>query len=267
MKRLLALCLLLAVAACAQPADTQTRQTGLDGWLAASVQLYSERDGGKRRFGSGVVLGSRADGRVLIATANHVLRPDSDEIAYAIDPTDGTAREITILATDAKADLALVETQGLMADPALLKATGRLGDEIWVVSFPWGRRGTLATGIVSQVDNPERGAGIPSEGSVRLIDAAVSYGTSGGGVFDGRTGRLVGIVRGYRTARLALPGTQQASLELPIAGETTVVPTSTIFCLLTRTEDDVAAAYGIAIEKAVAQLCDSQAGEQADASN
>jgi hypothetical protein len=72
----------------------------------------------------------------------------------------------------------------------------------------------------------------PVEGPVGLIDAAVSYGTSGGGVFDAESGNLVGIVRGYRTARLALPGTPAQSLEFPIAGETTVVPALQILCTL-----------------------------------
>jgi hypothetical protein len=42
----------------------------------------------------------------------------------------------------------------------------------------------------------------------------------------------VGIVRSYRTAKLSLPGTPAQSLELPIAGETTVVPVSEILCVL-----------------------------------
>ena len=88
--------------------------------------------------------------------------------------------------------------------------------------------------MVSQIASADDGDLLPFEGPVGLIDAAVSYGTSGGGVFDGESGRLVGIVRGYRTAKLAMPGNDAAPLEFPIAGETTVIPTSDILCLLRR---------------------------------
>ena len=42
----------------------------------------------------------------------------------------------------------------------------------------------------------------------------------------------VGIVRGYRTAKLSFPGGGDESLNVPIAGETTVIPTSRILCVL-----------------------------------
>jgi serine protease Do len=56
-----------------------------------------------------------------------------------------------------------------------------------------------------------------------MIDASVSYGASGGGVFDAATGTLVGIVESYRTARVALPTQPEKTLDLPVPGETTVV--------------------------------------------
>jgi S1-C subfamily serine protease len=65
-----------------------------------------------------------------------------------------------------------------------------------------------------------------------MVDAPVNYGTSGGGVFDARSGRLVGIVRGYRTVRMSVPGNTDAALTLPVAGETTVIPTEDILCFL-----------------------------------
>ena len=143
-----------------------------------------------------------------------------------------------ILIVDAKHDIAILEASGLEASPVKLKASARLGDNVWVVSFPWGRRGTVVNGFVSQIAGDQGSALLPIEGPVGLIDAAVSYGTSGGGVFDGGTGRLVGIVRGYRTAKLALPGGQAQSLAFPISGETTVIPTSHVLCLLRSADLD-----------------------------
>jgi hypothetical protein len=56
-----------------------------------------------------------------------------------------------------------------------------------------------------------------------MVDASVSYGSSGGGVYDAVSGRLVGIVESYRTARVRIPETPNRTLELPVAGETTLV--------------------------------------------
>lgn len=202
--------------------------------LAASVQLYAEREGGVRRWGSGVAFSRDRGHRTLILTAAHLVVPAVPQTLYAAVPGHEPHAEAAILAIDEKADVAILAVEDLAVTPIELQETVRLGDNVWVVSFPWGRRGTVVSGVVSQIAAEDLDTGLPMSGSVSLIDAAVSYGTSGGGVFDARTGRLVGIVRGYRTAKLALPGVPAQSLDLPIAGETTVVSTTTIRCLITR---------------------------------
>ena len=62
-----------------------------------------------------------------------------------------------------------------------------------------------------------------------MVDASVSYGSSGGGVFDARSGELVGIVESYRSAKVAIPETKDRALEVPVPGETTVIPAPAIF--------------------------------------
>jgi len=102
-----------------------------------------------------------------------------------------------------------------------------LGDEILVVAFPWGQRFTVVKGIVSQV------ASLTSiAGPARMVSASVSYGSSGGGVFDAQTGELVAIVEGYRTAKVAIPEMKERVLEVPVAGETTLIPAPAIFRFL-----------------------------------
>jgi S1-C subfamily serine protease len=205
--------------------------------LAASIQLYAEREGGARRWASGVAVAD--DGRrTLILTAAHLLAPQAAQTVFAVQPGNGPPVEATILGIDEQADVALLAAGLTDISPAALQADARLGDHVWVVSFPWGRRGTVVSGIVSQIYTAETDGRLPVSGPVGLIDAAVSYGTSGGGVFDARTGRLVGLVRGYRTAKLALPGTPAQTLDIPIAGETTVIPTSAIRCLVARADID-----------------------------
>lgn len=224
--------LALGLTACSSVETPRHNEDVIAGSLASAVQLFAERAGGGRRAGSGVVLTMDGDGSALILTAGHLLVPKVEQSVYVHGPSGGQPIEATILVVDVERDIAILEARGLEASPVELKASARLGDNVWVVSFPWGRRGTLVNGFVSQIAGDQGSALLPIEGSVGLIDAAVSYGTSGGGVFDSGTGRLVGIVRGYRTAKLALPGVQAQSLEFPISGETTVIPTSDILCLL-----------------------------------
>ena len=225
------LCLaILALGACAAADHPARRGDILAGALDGSVQLFTDRMDGAHRAGSGVVLASEPDGRALILTAAHLLEPPTDQIVEAVSPRTGQRVGATILASDADADIAVVEASGLPVAPVSLKSRARLGEDVWVISFPWGRRGTVVNGVVSQIAGD--GAVVPVEGSVALIDAVVGYGTSGGGVFDDGTGGLIGIVRGYRTARLSLSGDQAQTLDLPIAGETTVIPTSDILCFL-----------------------------------
>jgi hypothetical protein len=66
------------------------------------------------------------------------------------------------------------------------------------------------------------------EGSASMVDAPVSYGASGGGVFDRATGQLVGIVEGYRTARVKVSGSPERTVDIPFPGETTVVSAAAI---------------------------------------
>lgn len=205
--------------------------------LAASIQLYAEREGGVHRWASGVAVAGD-NGHIFILTAAHLLMPQSAQTVYAIVPGTGVRVEAKILGIDEQADVAILAADLAEVAPVALQAGARLGDRVWVVSFPWGRRGTVVSGVVSQIVTGETETYLPVSGPVGLIDAAVSYGTSGAGVFDASTGRLVGLVRGYRTAKLALPGTPVQTLDIPIAGETTVIPTSVIRCLVARTDID-----------------------------
>jgi hypothetical protein len=85
---------------------------------------------------------------------------------------------------------------------------------------------TLVGGIVSQINVDQPG---DRDTAPRLIvDASVSYGSSGGGVYEGRSGRLVGLVEGYRTARVSFQGDTSQYIDVPLPGETYVVPLADI---------------------------------------
>ena len=65
-----------------------------------------------------------------------------------------------------------------------------------------------------------------------MVDTSVSYGASGGGVFDAASGTLVAIVESYRTAKVVHPDAPGTTLEIPVAGETTVISSETILRFL-----------------------------------
>jgi serine protease Do len=202
--------------------------------LATTVQLVTERPGGARRSGSAVVLGHGSDGRAFVITAHHVLAPEPEQ-RLAVQFADGQRKAgATLLASDPDLDLALLAVSGPGDGAARLRQEAFLGDEVWVVAFPWGRRRTVVKGVVSQIAVPEEETddAAPIGGPIRLIDASVSYGMSGGGVFDAGTGDLLGIVRGYRTAQLSVQGSDAQPLQVPLAGETTVVSAAQIACFL-----------------------------------
>lgn len=69
-----------------------------------------------------------------------------------------------------------------------------------------------------------------------MVDASVSYGSSGGGVFDARGGGLIGLVEGYRTARVTSHGTGgDWYIDVPEPGQTFVTSLADIRRFLTET--------------------------------
>ena len=233
---------MLALGACSTAPAPDRHANVIHDLFASTAQIVVERDGGARNTGSGVIVQTGgASGRVLMLTAKHVVEPVGNQRLYVVGPRRRTRLEARVVAVSDKYDLALIETKGLPSAEARLKPRATLGDDIWVVAFPWGERRTVVTGIVSQIDWDDEGDGaaknaVPISGPVTLVDAAASFGASGGGVFDARSGRLLGIVRGYRTITFSLPGDQSEPIRFPVGGETTVVPTTHILEFMQEAE-------------------------------
>jgi S1-C subfamily serine protease len=225
MRRLaLALAIAGVVAGCATAPPVSDRSAVLRRILASTVQLRTERDGGGRRAGSGVVLGRSAD-RTLVLTTRHFLEPSVRQQVWVIVPGPGRRLRGDVTALSEDADLALVEVAGLALPPVTIRDHTRLGDEVWVVGYPWGKRLTLVPGVVSQIASETDD--VPLEGAPVMVSGSVSYGVSGGGVFASEDGMLVGIVEGYRTARVALDRPER-TVDIPVPGETTVISAEAI---------------------------------------
>jgi hypothetical protein len=215
-----------------------SREQVLELILPSSVQIVLERDGQRVRSGSGVAIAARqsAPGAdCFVLTSGHTLSRRSGQdrvfVLFGRHQGAGSRAPATVLAhrETEDLDLALLRAHTDACAPAAVGRPPGLGDPIWVVAYPWGRHMTLVGGIVSQVnlDQPGDRAAAPR----LIVDASVSYGSSGGGVYDGRTGRLVGLVEGYRTARVSFSFDGDATrqyIDVPVPGETYVVPLADI---------------------------------------
>lgn len=234
MKTSLALLVIgLALTACASPEPPPSKRAVLAQMLATSTQIFVEREDGVRRAGSGVILATDLpESRVAVLTTAHLLEPLVEQSAHVVGGAQSDRMPAEIVAIDSERDLALMIARLPGTSPVALAGRAELADEILIVAYPWGRQRTVVKGAVSQIaaeasiEDP-----FAISGPVGLVDATVSYGMSGGGVFDKQTGELVGLVRGYRTAHLSL-SSEQLPLKLPIAGETTVISTRDIVCFL-----------------------------------
>ncbi len=239
----------LFATACAEPPPSVDKRAVLSHTLATSAQVFTQREGGVQRAGSAVVLSSgRMDGQALFLTTAHTLQPPVEQKVSVVVSPQNTRVPAQIVAIDPERDLALLSADLVAQDQVDLAAGAELADEVFVVAFPWGRSRTVVNGAVSQISQKESLEDLlPIWGPVSLIDASVSYGMSGGGVYERKTGKLVGLVRGYRTAQLSL-SSEKSPLKLPIAGETTVVSTRDITCFLRSLDVEIAAPYGLAAD-------------------
>ena len=225
-RSLLAVLALLLAGGCAVGGRGPSRGDVIRQILPATVQLRCERDGGARRAASGVLLARDvATRRAWIVTTRHFLEPLAPQkVSVVAGPK--TRLAATVVTVSERADLALLEVADVDSTPARLKDSVQLGDEVWVVAFPWGRRMTLSSGVVSQVVGGAGGGDY--QGAARMVDVSVSYGASGGGVFDAQTGALVGLIESYRTARVSLQGSPERVIEVPVPGETTLISADAI---------------------------------------
>ncbi len=224
----------LALAGCAGAWQREGRsERALDHVLPSSVQVILEQQEGRRfRSASGVMIGARpgpAGVECLILTSGHTLagsaRGKNVFVLSRRHEGPGVRTPASVLAVGEAdgIDLALLATKDPDCAAATIGKPARLGESVWVVSFPWGQELTVSRGVISQV---RRGGPGHAAGAGRLmVDAPVSYGASGGGVFRADSGELIGVVEGYSTARVAFEGpSAPAHIDVPVPGQTFVTP-------------------------------------------
>lgn len=158
--------------------------------------------------GSGVVLDN--DGNIL--TNNHVVataRGDNVSVKF----NDGSTAPATIIGTDARSDLAVVDVDDV--DGLVPAAFGdsdamQIGDAVLALGSPLGLDGSVTSGIISakdrtiQVGGGQQGqfgqpGGTTSISGMLQTDAAINSGNSGGALVN-LNGEVIGINSAIATA-------------------------------------------------------------------
>ncbi len=204
------------------------------------------------RSGSGVILSSRpqeagrgtnasGDERPLgwhniLVTNAHVVAPTSAEesLRYRVilegsapnSPTNEIEARVIALGEVPAMDLALLAFDGPRLSSATLAASEELtiGADLFAIAAPYGRELSASAGILSRIDY-EAGPDQKVSAAMLKTDAAIGYGASGGGLFSRRSGHLIGIIEGYRTAKLTIPiNGELYAFDIPMPGETFAAP-------------------------------------------
>lgn len=172
---------LAAAAVWLLPALATANDQAAQVFSSASPSVYSvlaTARNGAQMLGSAVVVGQGrlATNHHVIANAERIVVRQGDE-----------EREAVLESSDPAHDLALLHAPGLAGAAAVLGDSTRLriGQTVYAIGSPRGLELSLSEGLVSSLRKTPDGAAIQTT-------AAISPGSSGGGLFDAQ-GRLLGL--------------------------------------------------------------------------
>ena len=190
----------LLLSCIATPVSAQNVEQIAEKALAATVFLeMKDRNGQPRGFGSGFFVGQNQ-----IATNFHVIVGSARGTAKLVGKHTKYTIE-SIIATDEKNDLALLEVQmfGIQPLPLDDSNTVKIGQTVYVAGNPKGLEGTFSDGIISSLRK-----GYAKK--LLQMTAPISPGSSGGPVLNGQ-GKVIGIsVAGHRD-----PDAQNLNFAIP----------------------------------------------------
>ncbi len=219
-----------------QPRGSNPRSATVQKVFPSAVRIQIAAAGEVVRSASGVAF-ARDGTHTYVLTNAHVVEPGKAwkaPIELRVLPSAGKgplAARVVVAGRVPEWDIAVVEVDAidlpitpLAGDDAL-----ELGDDLVVIGAPFGKGLSVAAGIVSQVEYDHAESAGPRIPKALKTDAAIGYGSSGGGVFDVPSGQLVGLVEGYRTARVAFGKAEENyAFDVPMPGETFVAPAAKI---------------------------------------
>jgi S1-C subfamily serine protease len=212
--------------------DTNPRAATVQKVFPSAVRLQLTAAGEVVRSASGIAFARRGGSTFVLTNAHVVEVPGAwrTPVELRVLPSSGAPAVGKVVARGRvpDVDLAVVQVPGeLPVTPLAPDEELELGDDLVVIGAPFGKGLSVAAGIVSQVEYEHaEGAAAPRTPAAMKTDAAIGYGSSGGGVFDVGGARLVGLVEGYRTARVAFG--EEYHFDVPMPGETFVAPAAKI---------------------------------------
>lgn len=199
--------------------------------LVQSVRVEVSAGGKVIAVASGVVVAADETSSWVLTNA-HVVAPaaqgQAGKLAVLVERPRAARFSARLVATGKvpEEDLALLALDAkLPVAPIADETEVDVGADVVVIGAPYGKKLSVSSGIVSQLETDD------SRGQTAMkTDAPVGYGASGGGVFDVPNGKLVGLVEGYRTARVAFTGAKSEELgfDIPMPGETFLAPPTKI---------------------------------------
>ena len=208
--------------------------------LRQSVRVEVLTRGKVARAASGVVVATEGNTSYVL-TNQHVVEREglastaSFEVVVERPKLHRLPAKVVFEGHVPEEDLALLAVEGEKLDAVAIAAEGQVdvGDDVVVVGAPYGRSLSVSSGIVSQLELDEQDAHVQRS---MKTDAPIGYGASGGGVFALPSGRLCGLVEGYRTAKVAFGGISKDdySFDVPMPGETFLSPPTKIHGFLIR---------------------------------
>jgi serine protease Do len=206
--------------------------------LRQSVRVEVLTKGKVARAASGVVVATEGNTSYVL-TNEHVVEREglsataSFEVVVERPKLHRLPARVVFEGHVPEEDLALLAVEGEKLDAVAIALEGQVdvGDDVVVVGAPYGKSLSVSSGIVSQLELDDQ----EMQRSMKT-DAPIGYGASGGGVFALPSGRLCGLVEGYRTARVAFGGISKDdySFDVPMPGETFLSPPAKIHGFLVR---------------------------------
>jgi S1-C subfamily serine protease len=207
--------------------------------LLQSVRIEVTVSGKVARAATGVVVANEP-GRSFVLTNEHVISRDGLKgtptftIIVERPALRRVPARVRFEGEVPAEDLAVLEVADLLPAVSVGQpADAQVGDDIVVVGAPYGRSLSVSSGIVSQIEVVDDD---PRQQRSMKTDAPIGYGASGGGVFSVPGGKLVGLVEGYRTAKVSFGGIAGSdfSFDVPMPGETFLSPPAKIRAFLMR---------------------------------
>jgi tetratricopeptide (TPR) repeat protein len=196
--KILCVCLFLGIlfipSLCLGDADKIYRENS----PAVVVVVAIDREGKPVSQGSGFIV--REDG--VIVTNYHVVNMASDikiKIGYKVRDIEG------LLHVDPENDIAIIKVEGKDYPKVRIgdASKAQIGEKVYAIGSPQGLENTISEGILSGIREIDR------ERKILQMTAAISPGSSGGPVFNGR-GEVIGI------ATFLIAETQNLNFAMPV---------------------------------------------------